>query len=58
MASASAFQAEDASSILVTRSKKINEKFGYFKNYLYLCIAKQIRTWIAKIPLKNYIEMD
>ena len=42
MASAFAFQAEDASSILVTRSKKFNEKFGYFKNYLYLCIVKQI----------------
>ena len=44
MASAFAFQAEDASSILATRSKKFNEKFGYFKNYLYLCIVKEIQT--------------
>ena len=44
MASAFAFQAEDASSILVTRSKKFNEKFDYLKNYLYLCIVKQIQT--------------
>lgn len=44
MASAFAFQAEDASSILVTRSKKFNEKFDYFKNYLYICIVKQIQT--------------
>ena len=45
MASAFAFQAEDASSILVTRSKKkFNEKFDYLKNYLYLCIMKQIQT--------------
>ena len=58
MASAFAFQAEDASSILVTRSKKFNEKFDYFKNYLYICIVKQIQTCMAKIPLKNYIKMD
>ena len=44
MASAFAFQAEDASSILVTRSKKFNEKFDYLKNNLYLCIVKQIQT--------------
>ena len=45
MASAFAFQAEDASSILVTRSKKkFNEKIGYFKNYLYICIVKEIQT--------------
>lgn len=45
MASASAFQAEDASSILAIRSKKFNEKFGYLKNYLYLCNTKQTKNY-------------
>lgn len=41
MASASAFQAEDASSILAIRSKKFNEKFGYLKK---LFVSLQHKT--------------